>query len=108
MSDSGYLTNHLLIAMPAMGDPNFSQSVALICDHSAQGALGLIPNKPLPTRLGEIFEQLEIEIEIEEGPLIDRQVLRGGPMQTDCAFVVHRAACDCTAMLTVSDAIHFT
>ena len=28
ISESGYLTNHLLIAMPAMGDPNFAQTVA--------------------------------------------------------------------------------
>ena len=62
MSDSGYLTNQLLIAMPAMGDPNFAQTVALVCDHSSRGALGLILNKPLPMRMGEIFEQLEIEL----------------------------------------------
>jgi putative transcriptional regulator len=106
MSDSGYLTNQLLIAMPAMGDPNFSQTVALICDHNAQGALGLILNKPLPMRMGEIFEQLEIEI--EEGPLIERQVLRGGPMQTDRGFVVHRAGGEWDSTLKVSDAIHVT
>src|SRR6202789_1792097 len=88
MSDSGYLTNQLLIAMPYMGDPNFAQTVALICDHSSRGALGLILNKPLPMRMGEIFEQLEIEL--GKGPLWERQVLRGGPMQTDRGFVVHR------------------
>jgi len=70
----------LLIAMPAMGDPNFAQTVALVCDHSSRGALGLILNKPLPMRMGEIFEQLEIELAM--GPLRERQVLRGGPMQT--------------------------
>ena len=42
MSDSGYLTNQLLIAMPSMGDPNFAQVVALVCDHNERGALGLI------------------------------------------------------------------
>jgi len=81
ISESGYLTNQLLIAMPAMGDPNFAQTVALVCDHSSRGALGLILNKPLPMRMGEIFEQLEIEL--PGGPLSERQVLRGGPMQTD-------------------------
>src|SRR5712664_3534023 len=106
ISESGYLTNQLLIAMPAMGDPNFSQTVALICDHSAQGALGLILNKPLPMRMAEIFEQLEIEI--EEGPLIERQVLRGGPMQTDRGFVVHRAGGEWDSTLKVSDSIHVT
>ena len=66
-----------MIAMPTMGDPNFAQTVALVCDHSAQGALGLILNKPLPMRMGEIFEQLEIKL--KEGPLSERPVLRGGP-----------------------------
>ena len=92
--------------MPAMGDPNFAQTVALVCDHSSRGALGLIVNKPLPMRMSEIFEQLEIEI--AAGPLRDRQVLRGGPMQTDRGFVVHRAFGQWDSTLTVSDTIHVT
>jgi putative transcriptional regulator len=106
MSDSGYLTNQLLIAMPSMGDPNFAQTVALVCEHSAAGALGLILNKPLPMRMGEIFEQLEIELKL--GPLRDRQVLRGGPMQTDRGFVVHPAFGKWDSTLEVSDALHVT
>src|SRR6195256_5135278 len=106
ISESGYLTNQLLIAMPAMGDPNFAQTVALVCDHSSRGALGLILNKPLPMRMSEIFEQLEIEL--ATGPLRDRQVLRGGPMQTDRGFVVHRAGGEWDSTLKVSDIIHVT
>src|ERR1700691_4887494 len=106
ISDSGYLTNQLLIATPAMGDTSFAQTVALICDHNSRGALGLILNKPLPMRMGEIFEQLEIEI--ATGPLRERQVLRGGPMQTDRGFVVHRAGGDWDSTLKVSDVIHVT
>ncbi len=106
MSDSGYLTNQLLIAMPFMGDPNFAQTVALVCDHSPRGALGLIVNKPLPMRMGEIFEQLEIKL--GGGPLRERQVLRGGPMQTDRGFVVHRAGGEWDSTLKVSDALHVT
>src|SRR6202158_1341940 len=106
ISESGYLTNQLLIAMPAMGDPNFARTVALVCDHSSRGALGLIVNKPLPMRMGEIFEQLEIEL--ATGPLRERQVLRGGPMQTDRGFVVHRAGGEWDSTLKVSDIIHIT
>lgn len=106
MSQPEYLTNQLLIAMPAMGDPNFAQTVALICDHGPRGALGLILNKPLPMRMREIFEQLEIEL--PGGPLSERQVLRGGPMQTDRGFVVHRAGGDWDSTLKVSDSIHVT
>ena len=104
MSESGYLTNQLLIAMPFMGDPNFAQTVALVCDHSSKGALALVLNKPLPMRMGEIFDQLEIKL--NRGPLSDRQVLRGGPMQTDRGFVVHRAFGDWDSTLKVSDALH--
>jgi putative transcriptional regulator len=106
MSDTGYLTNQLLIAMPSMDDPNFAQTVALVCDHSSQGALGLILNKPLPMRMGEIFEQLEIEL--PAGPLSGREVLRGGPMQTDRGFVVHPACGEWDSTLKVSDSIHVT
>jgi putative transcriptional regulator len=106
MSDSGYLTNQLLIAMPYMGDPNFAQTVVLVCDHNSQSALGLILNKPLPMRMREIFEQLEIKL--GNGPLWERQVLRGGPMQTDRGFVVHRAFGEWDTTLKVSDALHVT
>jgi putative transcriptional regulator len=106
MNDSGYLTNQLLIAMPAMGDPNFAQTVALICDHSARGALGLILNKPLPMRMAEVFEQLDIVI--AGSPIAERPVLRGGPMQTDRGFVVHSAGGQWDSTLKVSEAIHVT
>jgi putative transcriptional regulator len=106
MSGSGYLTNHLLIAMPTLGDPNFAQTVALVCEHNAQGALGLILNKPLPMRMSEIFEQLEIDL--KSGPLSDRPVLRGGPMQTDRGFVVHRAGGEWDSTIKVSDTLHVT
>ncbi|MDP8984338.1 MAG: YqgE/AlgH family protein [Pseudomonadota bacterium] len=106
MSDSSYLTNQLLIAMPTLDDPNFARTVALICDHSARGALGLILNKPLPMRMADIFEQLEIQL--GTGPLSRQPVLRGGPMQTDRGFVVHRAGGNWDSTLKVSQSIHVT
>ena len=106
VSETGYFTNQLLIAMPAMGDPNFSQTVTLICEHSSDGALGLILNKPLPMRMSEIFEQLEIEA--ASGPLQRRKVLRGGPMQTDRGFVVHRAGGEWDSTIKVSETLHVT
>jgi putative transcriptional regulator len=106
MSEPGYLTNQLLIAMPAMGDPNFAQTVTLICDHNSRGALGLILNKPLQMRMGEIFAQLEIEV--AGSAVSERHVLRGGPMQTDRGFVVHGAGGQWDSTLKVSDSIHVT
>ena len=42
MADGQYLTNQLLIAMPSLGDPNFSHTVALVCEHTERGALGIV------------------------------------------------------------------
>jgi putative transcriptional regulator len=106
MNEPGYLTNQLLIAMPSMEDPNFAQTVALVCDHGPGGALALIVNKPLPMRMGEVFAQLEIQI--ATGPLTERNVLRGGPMQTDRGFVVHPAGGEWDSTLQVSDRLHVT
>jgi putative transcriptional regulator len=56
--------------------------------------------------MGEIFEQLEIEV--PTGPFAERPVLRGGPVQTDRGFVVHRAGGSWDSTLIVSDTIHVT
>ena len=56
--------------------------------------------------MAEIFQQLEIQI--DTGPFLERQVLRGGPMQTDRGFVVHRAGGNWDSTLKVSDALHVT
>ena len=53
---SARFTNELLIAMPNLADPNFSQTVTLICEHNEHGALGIVINRPLELRLGELFE----------------------------------------------------
>ena len=103
---AGYLTNQLLIAMPNLEDPNFEHSVALICDHNESGALGLILNKPLPMRMADIFQQLDIDL--DTSGFHERYVLRGGPMQTDRGFVIHAAGGEWDSTLKVSDALHVT
>ncbi|MGC8521144.1 MAG: YqgE/AlgH family protein [Steroidobacteraceae bacterium] len=82
------LTNHLLIAMPSLTDPNFSQTVALICEHTDRGALGIVLNKPLPMRLAEVFTQMQLTASSEH--IATQPVLRGGPVHTDRGFVLHR------------------
>ena len=74
--------------MPAMTDPNFSQTVTLICEHSDKGALGLVLNRPLPMKLSDVFEQLSLDA--ANARIGQQAVLRGGPVQTDRGFVVHR------------------
>src|SRR5690606_22372970 len=88
MSDSPYLTNQLLIAMPSLADPNFAQTVTLICEHTDRGALGRVLNQPLQMTLQEVFDQLELQVTDKQ--IGAQPVLRGGPVQTDRGFVIHR------------------
>lgn len=87
MSGSDFLTNQFLVAMPAMTDANFSQTVTLIWEHNADGALGIVINRPLQMRLADVFEQLKMP-QAADG-VSQQPVLHGGPVQTDRGFVVH-------------------
>jgi putative transcriptional regulator len=88
MSGATSLSNHLLIAMPQLTDPNFSQTVSLICEHGEKGALGIVLNRPLSMTLSEVFEQMKIEP--TDRRAADLPVLRGGPVHQDRGFVLHR------------------
>jgi putative transcriptional regulator len=103
---SSSLTNQLLIAMPSLSDPNFSQSVALICEHSDKGALGIVLNKPLPMRLLDVLTQMKIEP--SDDAIGARAVLRGGPVNTDRGFVLHRPGGKWDHTHKVSDTIQVT
>lgn len=87
MSSSQYLTNQLLIAMPSLADPNFHQTVTLICEHNDQGALGIVINRPMDLKLGEVFEQMAMNC--ENSKMTELSVLDGGPVSKDRGFVLH-------------------
>ena len=49
------LTDQFLIAMPSMRDDNFSGTVVYLCEHNANGALGLVINRPTELPLQEVI-----------------------------------------------------
>jgi putative transcriptional regulator len=61
------LTDHFLIAMPAMADPYFSRTLVYIAEHNARGALGVIVNRPLDMRLGTLLERIDLRLEALRG-----------------------------------------
>jgi putative transcriptional regulator len=107
MAAGSSLSNHLLVAMPSLDDPDFAQSVTLVCEHSAEkGALGIVINKPLPMTLAEVFEQMRLEpIHPSLGAAA---VLRGGPVHRDRGFVVHRPGGDWDSSHLVSEGVQVT
>ncbi|MEM6640241.1 MAG: YqgE/AlgH family protein [Pseudomonadota bacterium] len=94
MSEFQSLANQFLIAMPALDDPNFERAVTLICEHTEQGALGLIINKATSLNLRQVFEQLELPGEDDDvgHVLPDQPVMHGGPVATSRGFVLHEGA----------------
>jgi putative transcriptional regulator len=100
------LTNHLLIAMPTLADPNFAQTVTVVCEHTDKGALGIVVNKPLPMKLSEVLMQLNIAPASEA--IATKPVLRGGPVNTDRGFVLHRPGGKWDHSHRVSDTVQVT
>jgi putative transcriptional regulator len=81
------LTNQFLIAMPGMVDDNFAGSVVYLCEHTDQGALGLVINKPIDIKLKSLFEKVELNLDIPA--LAEQPVYFGGPVQPERGFVLH-------------------
>src|SRR6201991_2996629 len=93
-SNSGYLDGQLLITMPVMGDPRFERSVIYMCAHSAEGAMGIMVNRPVGSiDFPELLVQLNIIDKDEQIKLPENaesmKVLRGGPVETGRGFVLH-------------------
>lgn len=106
MSASSYFTNQFLIAMPALADPNFFRTVTLICEHNADGALGIVINQPTAIRLGELLEHLEIATDRED--IAARPVYSGGPVEMERGFVLHQPVGAWEASLQITDQLALT
>jgi len=106
LGSTNSLANHLLIAMPSMTEGLFAQTVVLICEHSDQAALGIVLNKPLGMKLGDVMAQMKLEpsdMRIGEQP-----VLQGGPVNRDRGFVLHRPGGSWDSTHRVSENVQVT
>ncbi len=74
----------LLIAGPALTDPNFWRTVVLIVEHSEEGAFGLVLNRPSETLVGEAVPEIEQLVDPDEPLYI------GGPVQPSGVVVLGR------------------
>jgi len=72
----------LLIAGPGLLDPHFWRTVVLVIEHSDDGALGLVLNRPSETSVGEAVPQLEELVDSEQ------QLFIGGPVQPSSVIVL--------------------
>jgi putative transcriptional regulator len=88
----GFLNDQFLIAMPGMVDDNFAGTVVYLCEHSNNGALGLVINRPTDINLKHLFERVDLSLDRDD--LAARPVFYGGPVQTERGFVLHEGLGD--------------
>jgi putative transcriptional regulator len=82
-----FLKGQFLIAMPSLADPNFHQSVTCLCEHTPEGALGLVINRVHPQlTMGSIFKELNLESIPEMDSL---PIHLGGPVHPEQIFILH-------------------
>jgi putative transcriptional regulator len=72
----------LLIAGPGLLDPNFERAVVLIVEHSGEGALGLVLNRPSETTVAEAVSELDDLLDVDE------QLYIGGPVGQSALIVL--------------------
>ncbi|KAA3624011.1 MAG: YqgE/AlgH family protein [Proteobacteria bacterium] len=100
------LSNQLLVAMPAMRDPNFERTVSLLCQHDENGSLGVVINRRIEDfSLADVLEHLEIPPgEVAPG----RPVFSGGPVHPELGMVLHDYAGDWQSTLRVGEHLGLT
>ncbi len=70
----------ILVAPPALVDPNFRKSVVLLCEHTTAGSFGLILNHRVTVAMAELMADLSSYTE---------PVRIGGPVQLDTLHFLH-------------------
>ena len=73
----------LLLSMPQMQDENFERTVVLLCDHTAEGAFGLILNRPTTTAAAEAVA-FDPPIKAHRGP----RLWTGGPVEPERGWIL--------------------
>jgi len=82
--DIGDMSGKLLVAMPGLDDPNFSQTVVLVCEHTKDGAFGLIINRILMNSFRPLMKAFEIS-----KTSVDLPIYFGGPVRPEQGYVLY-------------------
>ena len=107
MTQVDNFTNHFLIAMPNLADPNFYHSVTYMCSHDDQGAMGVTINRPLnDISFADLLEQLHMST--DDPDIANIPIYMGGPVQPERGFVLHENKGEWEASMEITDKISLT
>jgi putative transcriptional regulator len=93
----------LLLSMPQMGDPNFAETVVLLCDHSSEGALGLVVNRPTETPAADA-------VQLDPPPRRDSglRLWTGGPVEPQRGWILTAVEPSGVDYLRIADGLYLS
>jgi putative transcriptional regulator len=80
--NSQSFAGQLLLAHPVLQDPNFRRTVVLLSGHDAEGAMGVVLNRPMGKQLGEMNADFAMS------PLAGVPLYAGGPVEAESLIIV--------------------
>lgn len=83
----------------------FANSITYICDHSSDGAMGLVVNRAMELNLSDVFEQMSLTYKEEQGRT---PILAGGPVNTQRGFILHPAGSTWQSTIQITPEISLT
>ncbi len=86
-NEPGYLKGQFIMSMPGLADPNFHNTVTCLCEHTRDGAVGIVINRVHSSLLArDIFEELEMQYVPATSSL---PIHMGGPVHLGEIFILH-------------------
>ncbi len=104
------LEDHFLIAMPQLHDPYFNKTITYLWKHSAEGAMGIIVNKPSRMRVSELLHEMRLQAkDADLHRILHKEgVLTGGPVEKNKGFILHDSCREWSYTLPLTDQVSLT
>lgn len=97
------VSGRLLIASPGLDDPNFKGSIVVVCDHSKDGAFGLVVNRILMDSFRPLLKTFGIE-----RSAVDMPIFYGGPVRPEQGYVIYSPYDEKYGAIRVTDRLAVT
>jgi putative transcriptional regulator len=97
------ISGKFLIAVPGLEDPNFKHTVVLVCEHSKEGAFGIVVNRVLMNSFRPLLKAFEIERSV-----IDMPIYYGGPVKPEQGYVLYSPYNEKYGAMKVSETLGVT
>ncbi|MDD7805381.1 MAG: YqgE/AlgH family protein [Endozoicomonas sp. (ex Botrylloides leachii)] len=101
------LKSHFLIPMPKVAKSSFGSSLTIICEHTPEGAFGIIVNRPTNLMLGEVLRQASLDQGYADN-IVENIVYSGGPIAMGRGFVLNSNEKSWNACLQICDGLQLT